>query len=423
MIQAITHFLTLIMVLAGTDQDRKTLQYTDRSYEPEIRTVMLYPFTGRPNDMLQPPSAEIKNQTLVLEFDDLVDAPEDYMVRIIHCNGDWSPSGLRALDYLFDYNEFNINEYEFSVDTRLAYVHYRFRLPRVKIPGNYLLVAYRAGNQKDIILSKRFMVFENRVNILLSSGLTNVTAISRMNQQLDFAVNYSDLPIPNPVDQVKVVVRQNQRWDNMLTVSRPTFLREIDKILEYRFFAEEDYFSGGNEFRFFDMRSLRSPGQNVAYTDLSKRPVQVVLGKDKPRIFEVYSILNDLNGNYIISNMDTGNGVVESDYVETIFTLESEPIPGEIYVVGKMNNYQYTPENRMNYDRARGIYSGRQILKQGWYDYQYIVKNDTLPLNYIEGNHFETENEYEILVYYSPLEMRGDLLVGYRRITVNERLR
>jgi hypothetical protein len=149
----------------------------------------------------------------------------------------------------------------------------------------------------------------------------------------------------------------------------------------------------------------------------------VVLGLDRPRTFEVYSVLNDLNGDYIISNLDTGNGVVESDYVEAIFTLESDPVGGDVYVVGKMNNYHYTSDNKMRYDAARGVYTGRQILKQGWYDYQYVVKNDTLPSNYFEGDHFETENEYEVLVYYTPFEMRGDQLIGYRRIVLNQRLR
>jgi len=414
---------TLLAIIFSPPQQGKKLRYEDWSYEPEIRTVMLYPFTGRPQDMLQPPAAKINSQTLVLEFDDLVNAPENYRVRIVHCNADWKPSGLRPLDYLFDYNEFNINQYEFSIDTKLAYIHYRFQLPRVKIPGNYLLVAYREGNEKDIILSKRFMIFSDQITIGLSSNMTNVTAISRMNQQLDFIVNYRDFPMQNPMEQVRVVVRQNQRWDNVITMARPTFFREIDKILEYRYFAEEDYFSGGNEYRFFDMRSLRSPGQNVAYTDLKKRPTQVVLGKDIPRTFEAYSLLNDLNGDFLIANLDTGNGIVESDYVETVFTLEADRIGGDVYVVGKMNNYHTTPDNKMSYDASRGVYSGRQILKQGWYDYRYIVKNDTLPANYFEGDHFETENEYEILVYFSPFDMRGDQLIGYRRVVINERLR
>ncbi len=415
--------IALLAVLFSPIQKDKKLRYEDWSYEPEIRTVMLYPFTGRPQDMLQPPAAPLNGQNLVLEFDDLVQAPENYRVRFIHCNADWNPSGLKPLDYLFDYNEFNINQYQYSVDTKLAYIHYQFQLPRIKIPGNYLLVAYREGNDKDIILTKRFMIFANSVSVGLSSNMTNVTAISRMNQQLDFVINYSEFPMQNPMEQIFVVVRQNQRWDNTITVKRPTFFREIDKMLEYRFFAEEEYFSGGNEFRFFDMRSLRSPGQNVAYTDLDKRPTRVVLGKDMPRTFEVYSVLRDLNGDFIIANLDTGNGMVESDYVETIFTLEAERINGDVYVVGKMNNYHYTPENKMTYDPARGIYTGRQILKQGWYDYQYVVRNDTLKQNYFEGDHFETENEYEILVYFSPYDMRGDQLIGYRRIVLNERLR
>ena len=239
-------FLLLAATVVNTYQGSKKLRFEDWSYEPEIRTVMLYPFTGRAEDMLQSPAVPVNQQNLVLEFDDLVEGPEDYEVKLIHCNADWQQSRLRPLDYLQDFNEFPINSYEFSVDTKLSYVHYRFRVPPVKVPGNYLLVAYRKGNEKDIILSRRMMVYDTRVKVGMSSQRTGITAINRTNQQLDFLVNYRDFPMQNPMEQVKVVIRQNQRWDNTLQVDKPTFFRELDKILEYRYFSEDDYFYGGN---------------------------------------------------------------------------------------------------------------------------------------------------------------------------------
>ena len=240
------HYLSVFLIFSvlfnwtSDSQSNKKLRYEDWSYEPEIRTVMLYPFTGRAEDMFQSPVAPLSQQNLFLEFDDLVEAPEDYQVKLIHCNADWQPSRLRPLDYLYEYNEFPINEYEFSVDTKISYVHYRFRVPPVKVPGNYLLVAYRANNEKDIILTRRMMVFQNSVLVGLSSDRSGVTAISRTNQQLDFLVNYKDFPMQNPLEQISVVIRQNQRWDNTINADRPTYFREMDKILEYRYFAEEE---------------------------------------------------------------------------------------------------------------------------------------------------------------------------------------
>lgn len=401
-------------------QQTKKLLYENATYEPEIRTVRLYPFDGTGSDRRDPSVAPLDNQRLLLEFDDLVDAPEDYRVKIIACDADWTPNRLRSMDYLSEYNEFNINKYEFSVDTKLAYIHYTFPLPRVSRPGNYLLVAYRNANEKEIILSHRFMIYSDEVTIQPTSSLNGLTSISRTNQQIDFTVSYPNLDIKNPMQQVDVVIRQNQRWNTVISGLKPNILREFDKELEYRFFNEENNFAGGSEYRFFDMRSLRYPGQNVAFVNRETRPITIVLGKDKPRGSEVYSRLDDLNGNFAVSNSDTGNGVVESDYVTVRFTLESDqPVPGRVYVVGLMNEYRHEPANELTYDRASHTYQGTQLLKQGWYNYAYEVRGDTLKANYFEGDHYETENEYEIFVYLHPLDNRGDLLVSYRHITLN----
>ena len=332
----------------------------------------------------------------------------------------WSKSDLRSLDYLDDYNEFNIQQYEFSVDVKLSYVHYKFPIPRVTRPGNYLLVAYRGSNEKDIILSHRFMIYGEEMSVGITSNLRGLTSVDRKRQQIDFIVNYGKVEMRNPLEQVRVVIRQNQRWDNALQLNKPSFVREMDGQLEYQFFNYENAFYGGSEFRFFDMRSLQYPGQNVAFANRQQRPVQVVLGRDKFRGTEAYSLIEDLNGDFVIANSDTGNGIIESDYVEVTFNLDyDKDFKGEIYVVGQMNNYILSPANRMNYDESKEIYSTRLLLKQGWYNYKYEVKSDSLPINFFEGDHYETENSYEIFVYYDPLTERGEYLMGYKEVRLN----
>ena len=372
--------------------NNKKLLYEDASYEEEIRTVLLYPNTGRNTDVFSPPVAALGSNNLVLEFDDLVESHEQYRVKIIPCTYNWKPSQVNNLDILYDFNEFNITKYEYSTDTKIAYIHYTFNLPRVKLPGNYLLVAYRGTNESDIILSKRFMVFNPNLEVQLMSNLMGISSTNRLNQQIDFKITYDNYELINPMESIKIVLRQNQQWHNAVTLNRPTFFHEGE--LEYRFFNYENNFSAGNEYRFFDMRSLRYPGQRVANVDFSTRPTTVNIMPDRPRIFQAYAQYNDLNGDFYIQNQDTG-GSSESDYLYTNFTLlADEEIGGEIYVVGKMNNYKMDNSSRMEYIPKRKIYTNSQILKQGIYDYKYLVKGDSININYLEGNHFETEKEY-----------------------------
>ncbi|UII29549.1 DUF5103 domain-containing protein [Fulvivirga maritima] len=390
----------------------KKLLYKNATYEFETRTVQLY--SG--NNTTNPATALLGRNNLTLEFDDLVEAEESYRVKIIHCDRDWSPSKLKAIDYLYDFNEFNINNYKLSVDTKIAYVHYTFRVPNVKIPGNYLLVVYRGTDESDIILSHRFMIYANNVGIALTSNLKGMTSMDRSRQQLDFTINYENYPIQNPGD-IQVVIRQNQRWDNAITDLKPSMIKEHSSELDYKYFNNENSFYAGNEFRFFDMQSIRYPGQNVQRTNFQTRPTSAQLMVDKPRIYQPYTQYDDLNGNFFISNTDTGNGPTQSDYLTVYFYLQAEQIEGDVYLVGNMNNWEL--DTPLKYNASNNMYTCDMILKQGHYNFQYLVKSKELTPNYLEGNHFETENNYEILVYYKPPSMRSEILIGYASYTMN----
>jgi len=406
---------------------QKKLVNDDEIYEPNIRTVQLYKSVRRLEDEVQAAVVSINDESpLILEFDDLYAEIKDYRAYIIHCNADWTKSDYIHLDFLNGFNEFPIREYEFSINTRTEYVHYLMTLPRVKLSGNYLLVVYRGTNTDDIILSRRFMVYRGLIDINAEIKLSSGVLERRQNHQLDFSIDYSGVKIDNPLEEIKVILKQNQRWDNAITKLKPTMLKESRNIIEYFHWNLENNFKAGNEFRFFDLRIVNATGQNVARIDKTPEDLEAFLVEEKFRNHEAYGQYLDINGKYVINNLETGqtNGDFDADYVTVNFFLR--PIEGfneDIYVFGALTDWKTGEKNKMKFDTTRKLYTTQLFLKQGWYNYIFLIKNSSYDPHYIEGLHFETENQYEILVYYRPLISKGDQLIGYSSIIHNKRNR
>jgi hypothetical protein len=421
-IQVIALCLTLSSAFSGLPD--KTIELADRVYEEQIRTVRLYsgvPAGDAPNPELNPAVTRMGFWNLKLEFDDLQSGRDSYYLRIIHCNHDWSKSTLSDLDFMPEYNEYPIIDFEFSLDTEIPYVHYWITLPAVKLPGNYVAVVYRGSDRNDVILTKRFMIFDPRLTFLREGSLIGPGTLAEHNQQINFTVNYKNVNLVNPLETVNVSVRQNQRWDNLSESVKPSFLHESSYELEYRFFSDERLFKGGNEFRFFDLRSLNYPGRNVWRTDRSVQPPRAYIQPDKTRSGDPYALYLDYNGNYIVYNLDYRD-VNASNYVDVVFTLHSpQPVNGEVYVTGAFANWRLDEFTKMAYDPVNHVYQNIALLKQGWYDYQYVVRSKTLPPYFFEGSHYETENVYEIFVYYRAFQPQADLLLGYYRLGENQR--
>lgn len=413
--------LLSLILISPVVYGQKKLEFLDKSYEDEIRTVMLFPGLGGSGNNLRPAAVPIENQNLLLEFDDLQAERSNYYVKLIHCNQDWTKSSLMDLDFLTDYNEFPINEYDLSSNVSIAYVHYFFQVPAVKLPGNYLLVVYRENDEKDILLSRRFMIYSNQVSIFQDDQLQGNNRLWATNQQLNFKVNYSRLDMVNPLESVHAVIRQNQRWDNVRVNVKPSFIREDKRELEYRFFDQDNQFMAGNEFRFVDFRSLNYPGQNTGRMDRSERPFHLFVQTDKSREDQAYALFQDLNGNFVIENQDFQNAPLSGDYLFVTFTLATSPVNGQVYVLGAMNNWLRSDESRMTFRKDKNVYETTLLLKQGLYNYQYWVESRNENGFKFEGSHFETENIYEIFIYYRPFRPNADLLVGYYLIQVNKR--
>ena len=399
--------------------------YRDRVFSDQIQTVRLLQPDEQFYDVVIPIS---QNIPVVLTFDWLElgntqEVYEELNAKIIHCNADWRKSNLYSMDYLNDFNEFPITNEELSYNTKVPFAHYRWVLPRVKMPGNYAIVVYEGNNEDQVLFTKRFMVYDPLVSIraqlLRSSGVSE----RDKRHQLEFLIDYQNLQVPNPYDDVFVVIRQNQQWFNAISGLKPTFVREDVRELEYRQFDLENNFWAANEFRFFDLRTTAALGQNVAEIIEDQLPMEAFLLPDRSRANEAYGQYNDLNGGFIIDNLERPGGVLNSDYLQTHFFLDSEQqVDGDVYVIGAFNNRVLNDKVKMEYDSLQQGYKLEVLLKQGFYNYLYYVDDGGTgnPYRY-DGSYFESENLYEIFVYARPPGKRADVLVGYTTLVSNPR--
>ena len=421
----------LLLVVKSLPIRAQQLQTVDHIYDPNVQTVLLFPqVSANPNDpalTLNPPVSSLDEQVaLQLEFDDLTATYRSFRARYVHCNADWQRSVLNDIEFTYEYNDNPITEYQTSINTKVPYFHYRFTLPRVKLPGNYLLVVYDERNRNNIIFTRRFITYQNRVTVAAGARFSSAPNRQFSDQQIDLSINYRGYQVISPQDDFKVVIRQNYRDDREIRGLRPTNVQAFDQTLEYRLVDLSNTLAGGNEFRFFDTRTVLS---RANYIDRIDRPADRTIAyvqADKPRSQGAYIQSDDFNGQYVIDHRETGNGATNADYIETVFTLKIPELPGvNVFVNGAFNFWQRNDRNRMTFDALLGAYRASISLKQGVYNYDYIVQTDgaqpKVDESYLEGSYSSTENDYEVFVYHRPPASRADQLVGYQRIGVNKR--
>lgn len=400
----------------------RTLRYEDYIYDPDIKSVQCYVGTGVNTQIFQPPVVPLgQTRSINLEFDLLGEGSERLTTKLIHCDVDWKPSVLTDLQFLTDINEFLITSYQTSVGTKTPYYHYRTTAPAVKLSGNYLwVVQNRAGVP---LLSRRLVVYESQVQVSLAPGIPPGGEQRYTLQQLDFSIGYGSLQLVNPAVEVKVVLRQNFRWDNAHYGLRPTFVRDADQRLEYQYFNYENAFPGLSEYRFFDTRSIQAAGLSVQRINPKVAPTTVLLVPEVPRGTTAYNQYVDVNGQRVFESREYGDGRYNADYAATTFQLKSDqPAPGPVYIFGALTDWRLKDEFKMEYNEATQQYTTTTLLKQGYYNYDFAVAGTNGPdETYFEGTHQQTENNYDLLVYYRPPGTRADLLIGYQMIAVNSR--
>ena len=420
--------LTILYVSFGTlhaqyviDEyyQQSQLKYEDHIYKPGIRSPRFHPLV---NNLGMPIMRLHSSEQLVLTFDDLY---ADYMnlsYTFIHCNADWTPSGLMQQEYLSNRQDAYIRNYEYSLNTFFSYTNYALTIPNEQInfkkSGNYVLIVYANDDRNDLVLTRRFMLYEDKVQA--GGVVKRATMVEYMNQrqEIDFFISHGSYPIPNPFEDLKVHLMQNQRWDTAITDLKPQFIQNQKFLYNY---DRENTFEGNSEYRFFDLKDLRSLSQNVSRIQQDS-VYTAFLNEDKSRAIDRYSVFEDINGQYVVRRLDATSSTTEADYVYVDFMLES-PAPfesGDVYVFGKLSDWKLLREFKMQYDYTRNAYKARIALKQGYYNFMYATLDKTqtkAELAEIEGTHWETENKYQILVYHREVGLRYDRLVGFAELS------
>lgn len=410
------YFLTLTVKA----QDTK-LKYQDWVYRPNIKTVQFVNITNQDYTTI-PVLSLASAEELVLQFDDLNGSTQDYYYTIEHCTADWKPSNLSTIDYIDGYTEDRIIQYKYSFNTIQQYTHYVLAFPtstmRPIISGNYLLKVYMNNDPNDLVLTRRFYVLKQSVNIQTEVRRGTVIKDRSQTQKVNFTILHPALNVSNPMAEIKTVITQNDRPDNAITNLKPTFIRTNELVYND---MDSGTFLGGSEFRNFDTRSLRFFSQRIQDILKEKNRTDVFLFPDDNYSATAYSTIVDLNGGYIIRNQDGGGDPeVDADYTRAHFALKDTPptTAGDYYLFGKLTDYQIKDDYKLGFNEVTRRLETQQLIKQGYYDFCYaFVPNgqsaaDVCP---VEGCHFETDNIYTIFVYFRPPGKRYDELVGIKR--------
>ena len=405
--------LGMLLLLATSSQAQRHEILSDRIASLQVMAE------DRWMDM---PVAEL-GESIYIEFDDLTHEYTRYTYKIEHCEADWTTSDeLFSSDYIQGFADGNVIDDNIeSLNTYQLYTHYALTIPndkcRLKMSGNYRLTVFDENNDETPVFTACFMLVEPQMGVSLGYTTNTDIDINNSHQQVEMSLSYGNLTVTNPTEQIKTVVMQNGRWDNARINAKPQYVK-TDGL---RWHHCRDYiFDGGNEYRKFEMLDLTHPTMGIDHIDWDGQMYHVYPMLAEPRPNYVYD--EDANGAFLIRNSDNIEIENTCDYAWVHFQLKCpQRVNGDIYVNGNWTNDRFLPEYRMEYNEETKLYETVVKLKQGYYNYQYLLADAQGALKTVptEGNFFQTENSYQALVYYKGVGERADRLVGYAVISGN----
>lgn len=398
-------------------------QWQEAEYVPSIHTVQLYP-TG--NQVGVPVIQLGTLNQLELHFDDLDGNIKNLSYTYVLCNADWTPAMLSQFDYIKGFSQNRITNYRVSSLAATRYVHYQASLPdRNCFPsrsGNYILKVFQNGDTSKLLLTRRMLVVDQKANIGAEIQQPFNGALFKTGQKVQFKVSLPpQLDILNPMQQINVALLQNFRWDNMKTGLRPSFFSRTS--IDYNTEADA-IFPAGKEWRWADLRSFRFQSNRIAKIVNDGKTTDVFLRPDLERSQQRVNFYRDANGRYTVDVTENINPFWQADYARVHFSYNpgTNPLNGkDVYLFGALTGYRLDENSKMAYNADAGVYEANVLLKQGYYDYTYVTvdprdRKKQASFEFTEGNYWESENEYTILLYYRPLGGRADELIGYTTV-------
>jgi hypothetical protein len=347
---------------------------------------------------------------------DILGASSEYLTyTLTHCNADWTPSSLASSEYLVGLQNNYIEDYASSFNTRMDYVHYKLAVPndkvRLKISGNYLVQIW--DNEGNPLLNACFSLLESQVSIATQSSSVTDKGINSHFQAVSFELSYGN-EVKSPIQDLKVYVQQNRRFDNEATLLKPLHVQNRKVVYDHN---PALIFDAGNEYRAFEMTTVRYNGLGIETVEYHAPYYHTILKPDRRRNNHFYSYNEDINGRVYIRNIETDYPDTEADYEIVHFYLPCDkPMNEPVYILSDAFHNLPDVRSQMEYSLQDSGYVKSVLLKEGYYNYLYVTrKNNALPASTasIEGNYHETENEYRVMVYFRPLGGRYDRLVGF----------
>lgn len=360
------------------------------------------------------------NDRLNISFDDMTHAYHRYSYRIEHCEADWTTSEqLFESDYLEGFYDGNtIDNLAESINTNVLYTHYSFQIPndkcRLKMSGNYKVTVYDDNDNNRPIFTACFMVVEPLAAIQLGVTTNTDIDVNKAHQQVSMQINYGGIKVTDPTSQIHTVVMQNRRWDNAKINAKPQYIMPDGLRWEHN---RDLIFKAGNEYHKFEILDVTHPTMGIDRIEWDGTSYHVYPFTAEPRLNYVYD--EDSNGAFYIRNSDNVENDISSDYVFVHYILKSPyRVNGDVYINAVWTNDRFTPKYRMTYDEAERCYKAVIMQKQGYYSYQFVMldASGATQIMPTEGSFYQTENQYQALVYYRGPSDRTDRLVGYQQI-------
>jgi hypothetical protein len=414
------YFLFLLFVISIHGYS----QIPEQVYSPTIKSIQLYPYG---NQLGYPIVRLNSSEQLELHFDDMDANVKNYSYTYQLCNADWTPAMLSHFDFIKGFSQVRLNTYRISSIAFTRYTHYQALLPdRNCVPsrsGNYILKVFLNGDTSQLIFTRRMLVVEELASVGAQIQQPFNGQFFRSHQKVQFRVNLNEgLDVVNAQQQIKVALLQNMRWDNAITSMKPTFFSR--KTLEYNT-ENEALFPAGKEWRWLDLRSFRLQSERVADARYSNKSTEIFVRPDLERVTQRFNFYRDNDGKFFLQPTENINPLWQSDYATVHFAFvppNNTPFADkDIFIFGALNDYDLRDQVKMIYNADKGIYETSLFLKQGYFDYMYVTIDKKDPkrkasFDVTEGNLWETENEYAILVYYRELAGRADRLISVARV-------
>lgn len=354
-------------------------------------------------------------ENLLLLFDDLNADERNYYYKIDHCNIDWTSSNLSTIEFINGFNDEKIREVQNSFNTYIPYTNYQVKLPNLntkfKISGNYIVSIL--NDDDEIVLKRRFIVYEPKTIVAVSLHKSRNISLIDTHQTVQFTINNGGLRINNPGEEIMPVILQNNNWQTVITGLKPQFYRGNQ--LMYLYDKETSYWAG-NEFWRFDTKEIRLGNIDIGKVELGTDTYNTYLYTNEEKIGQPYTLNPDINGNFVIRTLNGEYTNVEADYSWVHFSLDClEDLRGkEVFVSGNFNNWALNNLNKLVYNEQTGLYEVIILMKQGFYNYQFVTldQQGNISNHDIDGSHYQTENDYTVLVYYRPFGTRYTKVVG-----------